>query len=79
MPHKLNIPLEKQVEGTRKAIANPKTPKHLIPHLRKRLAQLEAETEKPGHQMSLGIPERSELRFPLPEPAKRILRQLRIK
>jgi len=37
--HKLTH--EEQLRGTRKALANPKTPKHLRPYLEKRLRQLE--------------------------------------
>lgn len=40
MPRKLNIPKDKQIQGLRKAIANPKTPQQFIPSMKKRLAKL---------------------------------------
>jgi hypothetical protein len=33
---------EEQITGTRKALANPKTPKQFLPSLRERLKQLES-------------------------------------
>jgi len=42
--HKLT--LEEQIRGTRKALANPKTPKQFLPSLRKRLKQLERQATR---------------------------------
>jgi ribosomal protein L28 len=39
---KMRIPVEKQVRGLRKALANRKTPRQFLPSLRKRLAKLTA-------------------------------------
>lgn len=41
MRHKLTV--AEQIRGTEKAIANPKTPAHLKPSLRKRLAVLKGK------------------------------------
>jgi hypothetical protein len=35
---------EETIRGVEKAIANPKTPKHLLPSLQKRLATLKGES-----------------------------------
>jgi len=43
MRHKLTI--EEQIRGTRKALANPNTPKQFLPSLRDRLHQLEGQLE----------------------------------
>jgi hypothetical protein len=42
--HKLTI--AEQIEGTRKALANPKTPKQFLPSLQERLTQLEKQQER---------------------------------
>jgi hypothetical protein len=39
--HKLSV--QEQIRGTRKALANPKTPKQFLPSLKKRLSQLERQ------------------------------------
>ncbi len=63
MARKMKIPVEKQIQGIKKALDNPRTPPHLKAGLRKRLEQLEKETGKSGHQFS----------FPLPEIIRKVL------
>jgi len=40
---KLQIPVDSQISGLEKAIANPKTPSQLKPSMKKRLAKLKGE------------------------------------
>lgn len=42
MARKMKIPVDKQIKGLRKAIANRKTPRQFLPFLKKRLAKLSA-------------------------------------
>lgn len=47
--HKLTI--EEQIAGTRKALANPKTPKQFLPSLRDRLESLQRQMEMIDRQL----------------------------